>query len=210
MLEQSKFLKDKLTSKFVLLAFIALFAIQLFCSACKDNESIVIKSTTEAKSIDTNQNKTISLELKNHLAQDELNNVEKLIGRYKSATGEEREKSKQTLDAADAEFREKRFRVSGEGFMESASVFPTVAALIMAGESVARLDVTDYAKKERRIYESKQMEEAKRFFITAQEFAKKTSQSQELEKYGDLNAKIQCIESVLRNQQSNCEYGKKQ
>lgn len=141
MLEQFKYLKNDSYLSFKIIGISVMLLCQISCFSGRNNEVAALTSPTEIPLV--NKNKETPQSTDNRLSQDQLNDVSKLIERYQSATKEEKETARQIFDASQEEFQKERFTVSGAGFVESATVYPTVEALTMVGESIALLNITD-------------------------------------------------------------------
>ena len=104
------------------------------------------------------------------------------------------------------EFKNGRYTVAGQGFLESTMIYPSVDSLIMSGESIARLDVKDQPKNEILLYKIKQFEESIIYFELSSKFADKTQQVKELRRHPNLNKNIKCLSDFLNTRKQNCEF----
>ncbi len=209
MLKQINFLKNNSCLPFKVIGISTLLIWQIVCFSGEGNKAVVLAAPTEEPLPE--QNREPAKHTDKYLTQDQVNDIPKLIERYQRATKEEKETARQTFDASQEEYQKERFIVSGEGFVESVIVYPTVEALIMAGESLARPNITDQSENERRRIKQNQLKDAVVFFATAKEFAVKTSQTDNLKKYPALDERINCLKSFLELKADRgkvCEYVK--
>ncbi|MGB7210650.1 MAG: hypothetical protein WBD27_18485 [Pyrinomonadaceae bacterium] len=204
MLEQFKYSKGSVF--FLAIVFSISVFFQISCAqANKPSSATVASPAPTVQTVDkTQQNNTPAEGNKPNgkLSQDELTDINKLVGRFKSATKEDRESALSVLEEAKKEFKNGKYTVSGQGFLESVSVFPTTEGLIKAAESIALMDISDQPKKERAKYKLQGFKESLTFFEIAKNFAEKTSNEKELEKYPDLTANIDCLKTYLANTKS--------
>jgi hypothetical protein len=209
-LEQSKYRTNKLFRIGVYI-LTGLLLLQPSCYSGNANETAVLTSSTGRPEISNKQPQTVSTPSRqNYLTQEQLTDVSKLVERYHSATDKDKETARFLIEASKDELQKGRRRVAGEGFLEAASAFPTVEALVMAAECFARLDEKDHPEKERRDVKKKDFAYSVKFFETAKKFAEQTSQTKELENYPDLDEHLKCLNSYLQKKDSEqiCEYVK--
>ena len=179
MLEQSKYRTDKLF-KIGIYILTGLLLLQPGCYSGNANETAVLNSSTGRPEIGNKQPETVSTPLRqNYLTQEQLTDVSKLIERYQSATEKDKEAARLFFDESKKEFQQGKFTVAGGEFLESATRFPTVEALVMIAESIAHLNMTDHPKKDRLDFKMGQFENSVEFFETAKKFAEQTSQTKE-------------------------------
>ena len=154
----------------------------------------------------TEQISTTPKQSSNKLNQEELNNVTKLVNRFQTATNSDKEAAKKLFDKSKKNFEQGKFTISTEGFGESASIYPTIDCLVMYGESIARLDVSDHPEKERLEYKVKQFEDTLKLFEVTKEFAIETSQQEFLKTYPRLDENIDCLKSFLNDKKTKSTY----
>lgn len=201
-LEQFTFLIVNFFSKKIL--FFSLLVLLVFQSACiskntGQNDILALTNETEKPSATPKQ-------ISNKLSQEELNDVKKLVGRYQAATEADKEMAKEIFNQAKRYFEQGKYTLAAEGFGESATIYPTVDSLIMNGESIARLDVTEHHEKERFEYKIKQFEDAAKLFESAKAFTLETFQQDFLKNHIKLDENIDCLKSFLNDKKTRCAY----
>lgn len=204
MLEQFKYSKGRLF--FLAIGFSILVFFQISCAQVSKPSSATVASPTPTfQTADKTQQITtpaVSKKPDGKLSQDELTDLDKLVRRFKSATKEDRESALSVLEEAEKEFKNGKYTVSGQGFLESVSIFPTTEGLIRAAESIALMDISDQPKEERAKYKLQGFKESLAFFEIAKNFAEKTTNEKELDKYPDLAANIDCLKAYLADTKS--------
>lgn len=184
--------------------FFCLMLLLVFQSACISKN--IAESNVLALTNKTEQISTTPKQSSNKLNQEELNNVNKLVNCFQTATNSDKEAAKELFDKSKKNFEQGKFTISAEGFGESASIYPTIDSLVMYGESIAQLDVSDHPEKERLEYKVKQFEDTLKLFEVAKEFALETSQQDFLKNHIKLDENIDCLKSFLNDKKTKCTY----
>lgn len=203
MLEQSKYQINKVPAIGICF-LVVLFLLQSACFSDKVNQTKVTASSNEKSEVASTP------QPRNYLTQENLTDISKLVERYQSATEKDKEAAQKFLEGANEELKKGRSRVAAGGFLESASVFPTVEALVMAAECNAQIDETDHPEDDRLKAKTANFNYSVKLFETAKEFAEKTGQNEELKKYPDLEGHLSCLKSFInrKDEKQTCEYVK--
>jgi hypothetical protein len=181
---------------------IILFGLLLFQS-CSTFEGEKINASTSPKPRPTKDANVTNVENQVKLQQEDLTDVSKLVAKWKGASEKDKELAQKFLNEAKKEFEEKHFTISGQGFLESVSFYPTVEGLVLSGESIINLNIQDQPQEERLKYKISQFKEGLSYFQSAKGFAEKTEQESEIKHFTDLDNRIQCLEASLAKQEAN-------
>ena len=96
---------------------------QLSCAQVREQPVTVVASPTSKPANAARPEKQNS---DGKLDQDDLTDVTKLVERHRNATKEDKDNASTLFAESKKEFEKGKYTVAGQGFMESASIFPTI------------------------------------------------------------------------------------
>lgn len=139
------------------------------------------------------------------LSHNEISDPAALIRQHRTGSPREIEIASSILKASREEFDKNRFTVAGQGFVESASVYPTVEALVFAAECLNRLDMNDQPNNSRVQLKRDQAKRSFEILDAAKKFAAETNQVSDLEKFTNVDVSLDCLRNQVKGESSGGE-----